>query len=96
MIVAQKLARRIDGGVIAFRAWKVFDQETRRRLAAIPYPEWASVIRAECNAAQTDFEAQVKRAFHAGHITFETAREVASLTPAEARELLNVKEEERG
>ncbi len=96
MIVAQKLARRIDGGVIAFRAWKVFDQETRRRLAAIPYPEWASVIRTECNAAQTDFEAQVKRAFHDGHIAFETAREVASLTPAEARELLNVKEEERG
>ncbi|PPC85189.1 MAG: type II/IV secretion system family protein 3 [Hyphomicrobium sp.] len=96
LVVAQKLARRKDGGVIAFRAWMVFDQEVRRKLAVIPFSDWAGFIREACRVRKTDFESQVKQAYSAGLITFETAREVASLTVQEARELLNVEGEVNG
>ena len=88
LVVAQKLARRKDGGVIAFRSWKVFDQETRRRLSGIPYSSIAAEIRKDCAKGGTNFEVQVARAFKADIITFDTAREVAGLTIDEARELL--------
>lgn len=96
LVVAQKLARRKDGKVIAFRSWKIFDQDTQRRLSAIPFPEWAATIRRECAENKTNFETQVERAFHEGLITFETAREVAGLTRQEARELLKVDGDDHG
>jgi len=92
LVVAQKLARRKDGGVIAFRSWKVFDQETRRRLSALPYSQIAAEVRSDCARAGTDFEAQVLKAYKADLITFDTAREVAGLTVGEAQDLLGLKE----
>ncbi len=92
MIVAQKLARRKDGGVIAFRSWMVFDQERRRRLSALPFERIAAVVRDECSVNGTDFETQVARAYADDLISFDTAREVANLTIEEARKLLNVED----
>ncbi len=92
MIVAQKLARRKDGGVIAFRSWMVFDQARRRRLSALPFERIAATVREECAANGSDFETQVARAYAADLISFETAREVANLTVDEARILLKTEE----
>ncbi len=93
LVVAQKLARSKDGKTIAFRSWFVIDRAVRQKLSALPFHAWAGVIREMCAAQGTAFEAPVAKAFHAGLISFEVAREVAGLTKQEAREVLGVEEE---
>ncbi|MCX8016553.1 MAG: ATPase, T2SS/T4P/T4SS family [Rhodocyclaceae bacterium] len=92
MIVAQKLARTTDGSKMAFRSWIVLDRATKDRLAQEDYSRWAMIVRDIVRERGNDFETSALAALKQGLITGETFREVAGLTPAEARAYV----EERG
>lgn len=92
LVVAQKLARSLQGKTIAFRSWFVVDRAVRQKLSDMPYHSWAAEIRSMCAQQKTNFEVQVQAAFAKGLISFEVAREVAGVTSQEACELLGVKE----
>lgn len=92
MIVAQKLARTTDGGKMAFRSWIVLDRAVKDRLAQHDYSRWATVVREIVRERGADFESAAYAALQNGRITGETFREIAGMTPAEARAYV----EERG
>jgi len=85
MIVAQKLARTIDGGKIAFRSWIVLDREIKQQLAQQDYSRWSGIIRDMVRAKGNDFDASAYEALLRQQISAETFREVSGMTPAEAR-----------
>ena len=85
MIVAQKLARTTDGGKMAFRSWIVLDRTTKDELSRHDYSRWASIVREIVRERGNSFEESAYQAWQAGRITGETFREIAGLTPAEAR-----------
>ncbi len=85
IVVAQKLARTTDGGKIAFRSWVVFDKELKAQLVDREPSRWASCVSEVVRARGADFESAAYRALADGLITGQTFREVASMTPAEAR-----------
>jgi defect-in-organelle-trafficking protein DotB len=86
MIVAQKLARTIDGGKIAFRSWIVLDRETKQRLSKEDYSRWSEIVREIVKARGNDFDSAAYDAFARKVISAETFREISGMTPAEARE----------
>ncbi len=85
MIVAQKLTRTIDGGKMAFRSWIVLDRATKEELLRHDFTRWSTVVRDIVHARGADFESAAFEAWRAGRINGESFREVAGLTPAEAR-----------
>lgn len=84
MVVAQKLARRKDGGKIAFRSWVVIDKALRSHLGEAEPSQWAHLVRLYVAEKGNDFETSAYRALASGLITGEVFREVAGLTPEEA------------
>lgn len=84
MVVAQKLARTVDGGKIAFRSWVVVDRALKDRLAQVEYSQWATIVRETVRQRGNDFESASYKAFEAGRISGETFREVSGMTMAEA------------
>ena len=84
MVVAQKLARRKDGGKIAFRSWIVLDKALRSTLAQISPSTWSLAISERITANANDFESSAFRALQANLVTGEVFREVAGLTMEEA------------
>ena len=84
MVVAQKLARRKDGGKIAFRSWVVIDKALRAHLGSAQPDQWSRMVSSYVSAKGHDFETSAYRALCAGQITGEVFREVAGLTPEEA------------
>ena len=86
LVVAQKLARRNDGKVIAFRSWCVFDREVKRSLEDKPTHEWGLAVRSLVAERGNDFESKAFGALADDLISFETFVEVASMTQREANE----------
>lgn len=84
MVVAQKLARRKDGGKIAFRSWVVLEKALRHHLSESDPSSWARMVSTYVANKGNDFESAAYRALLAGTITSEVFREVAGLTPEEA------------
>lgn len=84
MVVAQKLARRKDGGKIAFRSWIVVDKALRQELADQSPAMWARHVAGVVQNKGNDFEVAAYRALEADLITGEVFREVAGLTAEEA------------
>lgn len=84
MIVAQKLARRLDGGKIAFRSWVVVDRALRAKLQLLKPARWAETISLFVAKKGNDFETAAYKALVEGKISGEVFREVAGLTPEEA------------
>jgi defect in organelle trafficking protein DotB len=84
MVIAQKLARRKDGGKIAFRSWVVIDKALKDNLNKVAVSEWPSAISKYISARGNDFESAAYKALTANQITGEVFREVAGLTPEEA------------
>ena len=85
MVVAQKLARRANGGKIAFRSWVVFDRALREKLGDVSPAQWSRAISKHVSEKGNDFESCAYVAFERGDIDGEVFREVAGLTPEEAR-----------
>lgn len=85
MVVAQKLARTTSGGKVAFRSWVVIDRALKSQLSQLDPSEWADTVAAAIQDSGTDFESAAYSALLQGEITGQTFREVAGLTPAEAR-----------
>lgn len=86
LVIAQKLARRTDGKVMAFRSWCVFDREVKRNLESKPVHEWGMSVRKLVSERGNDFESKAFAALAEGQIDFEAFVEVASLTLREATE----------
>lgn len=86
LVVAQKLARRKDGGKIAFRSWIVVDKALKQRLAQTPPSSWSRQVAAQVAEAGHDFESAAYRAYQDEVITGEVFREIAGLTVGEARD----------
>lgn len=84
MVVAQKLARRKDGGKIAFRSWVVVDKALRTHLGEAPPSHWSRMVHAYVGSRGQDFETSAYRALCSDQITGEVFREIAGLTPEEA------------
>lgn len=84
MVVAQKLARRKDGGKIAFRSWVVFDKALKTQLAQTAPSTWSRQVAAHVSAAGHDFELAGYKAYADDLITGEVFREIAGLTVSEA------------
>lgn len=84
MVIAQKLARRKDGGKIAFRSWIVIDKAIRNELAIVPTSKWSLTIAEKIKANGNDFESCAFRALCANLITGEVFREISGLTMREA------------
>lgn len=85
MIVAQKLARTVDGGKIAFRSWIVLDRETKQRLSKEDFSRWSEIVREIVKSRGHDFDSAAYAAFARKVISAETFREISGMTPAEAR-----------
>lgn len=92
MVVAQKLVRTTSGGKVAFRSWVVVDRALKRQLGQLDPSKWAAAVALAIQEAGADFESAAYSALQRGEITGQTFREVAGLTPAEARAWV----EERG
>ena len=91
LVIAQKLARRKDGGKIAFRSWVVVNRELKRTLAKTPVSDWSFAVSDYISKRGTDFETTAYEALKAGQITGEIFREVAGFTTAEAREYVSTR-----
>jgi defect in organelle trafficking protein DotB len=85
MVVAQKLARRKDGGKIAFRSWIVIDRALRDLLADYPPSSWARMVAKKVSENGHDFETAAYRAYADDLITGEVFREIAGFTREEAK-----------
>ena len=85
MVLAQKLARRKNGGKIAFRSWVIVDKALKNDLAKLPTSNWSRHVAEVIKAKGHDFESSAYRALVDNAITGEVFREVAGLTPEEAR-----------
>lgn len=88
LVVAQKLARTVDGKKIAFRSWLVFDRQVRGQLEDLPVARWSRAISNIVQERGQDFLKAALTAYAAGRISLETLREVGNLTAAEARDVL--------
>lgn len=86
LVVAQKLARRTDGKVIAFRSWCVFDREVKRSMEDLPTHQWGLAVRRLVAERGNDFESKSFAALAEGLISFESFVEVSSMTLREATE----------
>lgn len=86
LVIAQKLARRLDGKVIAFRSWCVFDREAKRNMEDLPTHQWGLAVRKLVTERGNDFEAKSFAALADGLISFESFVEVSSMTLREANE----------
>lgn len=86
LVIAQKLARRTDGKVIAFRSWCVFDREVKRSMEDLPTHQWGLAVRRLVAERGNDFESKAFSALAEGMISFETFVEVSSMTLREAQE----------
>jgi defect in organelle trafficking protein DotB len=86
LVIAQKLARRNDGKVIAFRSWCVFDREVKRSMEELPTHQWGLAVRKLVSERGNDFESKSFAALAEGLISFETFVEVSSMTLREANE----------
>jgi defect-in-organelle-trafficking protein DotB len=84
MVIAQKLARRKDGGKIAFRSWVVVDKALKESLTMLAVSEWPRAVAKHITARGNDFESAAYKALISNKITGEVFREVAGLTPEEA------------
>lgn len=84
MVVAQKLARTVQGGKIAFRSWIVIDRALRTELAALPPDQWSRFVSQRVAANGNDFESSSYCALSAGFISGEVFCEVSGLTKSEA------------
>lgn len=84
MVIAQKLARTVQGGKIAFRSWIVIDRALRAELVAVAPDQWSRFVTARVVANGNSFESSAYRALSAGLITGEVFCEVAGLTKSEA------------
>jgi len=84
LVIAQKLARRVDGKVMAFRSWCVFDREVKRGLEDKPVHEWGMSVRRMVSARGNDFESKAFAALSSEMISFESFVEVSSMTLREA------------
>lgn len=84
LVIAQKLARRVDGKVMAFRSWCVFDREVKRSLEDKPVHEWGVSVRRLVSERGNDFESKAFAALAEDMISFETFVEVSSMTLREA------------
>ncbi|KWT69578.1 MULTISPECIES: ATPase, T2SS/T4P/T4SS family [unclassified Variovorax] len=86
LVIAQKLARRLDGKVIAFRSWCVFDREVKRSIEDLPTHQWGSEVRKLVAKRGNDFESKAFAALADGLISYESFVEVSSMTRGEANE----------
>lgn len=84
MVIAQKLARRKDGGKIAFRSWVVVDKALRLKLGGFPPDQWSRLVTEHVAAKGNDFETVAYKALSSDQITGEVFREIAKLTQEEA------------
>jgi defect in organelle trafficking protein DotB len=84
MVIAQKLARRKNGGKIAFRSWVVIDKALKDSLTKIAVSEWPRAVAKYISERGNDFESTGYKALIDDQITGEVFREVAGLTPEEA------------
>lgn len=83
LVIAQKLVRTTDDGVLAVRSWQVFDRKVNDALSREPYHKWESALRHIAQERGTDFESRAYPAFKSGRLDFEHFREVTGLTDAE-------------
>ena len=88
MIVAQKLARTVDGGKMAFRSWIVVDRALKEKLSASPLATWSRRVSEEVHMRGADFESRAYEAFEQKRISGETFREVSGLTVQEAEDFI--------
>lgn len=86
LVIAQKLARRLDGKVIAFRSWCVFDREVKRSIEDLPTHQWGMEVRKLVAQRGNDFESKAFAALADGLISYESFVEVSSMTRGEANE----------
>lgn len=88
LIVAQKLERRLDGGVQAVRSWLVIDREVKTRLGAIPFYQWGSEVEKILEERSTSFEAQTLPLVRNNELSFESFRILTNMTVAESARYL--------
>lgn len=84
LVIAQKLARRTDGNVLALRSWQVFDRATQDLLAPLPFHQWENKLRHLAAERGADFESRALPHLREGVLDLETFREVTGLTQEEA------------
>lgn len=80
LVIAQKLARTTDGGVLAVRSWQVFDRSVDKVLASQPFHQWQAALSDLARANGTNFESRAYPSFKSGRIDFERFREVTGFT----------------
>lgn len=83
LIVAQKLARCVDGSVVAIQSWLVIDREVSRIFSENPFYQWGSITTKILAHRKTDFESQALPLFEKGELSFSTFREIVNMTIAE-------------
>ncbi|TAL65749.1 MAG: type II/IV secretion system family protein 3 [Burkholderiaceae bacterium] len=86
LVIAQKLARRTDGKVMAFRSWCVFDRELKRAMEDEPVQSWNKIIRRAVADRGNDFESKAFDALKQGLINFANFLEVSSMTTKEGHD----------
>lgn len=89
LIIAQKLARRIDGSVVAIQSWLVIDREVSRIFSETPFYRWGAETTRIMAHRKTDFESQALPFFVRGEISFATFREIVNMTIGESISFLN-------
>lgn len=92
LVVAQKLARRKDGGKIAFRSWIVVDKALKQELAKHDPSTWSGIVAKRVAENGNDFESAAYVALSKDEITGEVFREIAGLTMDEAVDFVKARD----
>lgn len=84
LVVAQKLAKRVDGSVVAIRSWLVLDREVFNLFSQTPFYKWGQLTDELTQKRGTNFESQALPLVINGEISFDRFIEVVKMTIAES------------
>lgn len=84
LVVAQKLARRVDDSVVAIRSWLVIDREVFKAFSQTPFFKWGQLTDEITAQRGTSFEAQTLPLLINGEISYDRFLEVVRMTISES------------
>jgi defect-in-organelle-trafficking protein DotB len=93
VVVAQKLARTLQGKRAAIRSWLVFDREVKDKMGAAQYHEWPRLLSGMVRDRGAAFEQRAVGLLREGAIDLATFCAVAEMTPSEARAYMEGQEQ---
>src|SRR3546814_3505326 len=79
LIVAQKLARSVDGNVVAIRSWLVLDREAKKLLSETQFYKWGALVTDLLETRGTSFDKQAILLLQSETISLPTFMKVTGI-----------------